>query len=145
MIQFRKKILIYPQFQLLIVGVNAFLMIVGFILNSFEITRAISRFKELGKTIQLNPDHSFFKLIEVQSANLYSSLILSFLFMLGLSGFITLVLSHRLAGPIVRLKSYLKEIASTGAVPAKLQFRKGDYFWDIPEVVNEAFDAVKPK
>lgn len=49
---------------------------------------------------------------------------------------IALVVSHRSAGPMFRLKRYLNEISS-GASPQPLQFRREDQFKDVQDAYNE--------
>jgi len=61
------------------------------------------------------------------------------------SALVMLVVSNRLAGPIVRLRRYFGDIAiKTDNVPP-LSFRKGDFFGDLPEVVNRAVQALQTK
>jgi hypothetical protein len=48
---------------------------------------------------------------------------------------IGLILSHKIIGPIKRLKSFFSEIADSG-YRHDLKFRDGDFFQDLPEVIN---------
>ena len=52
------------------------------------------------------------------------------------------VISHRLAGPLVRLRRFFQVIADTGQV-TNLSFRKGDYLSDLPPLVNKALGRLK--
>jgi methyl-accepting chemotaxis protein len=139
----RFRIIIYPNFQMTLILLNVLLAIFTFAINMMEASRAFSRFNELGQTIKLAPDHAFFKLIELQAGNLYSYMILSFLISIGISCLVTALLSHRLAGPIVRLRSYFQDIASSGKVSSELHFREGDFFSDLPENVNNALMSLR--
>jgi hypothetical protein len=138
----RTQYVIYPRFQFLLIAVNATLMLVSFAIIFFEASQTFSRFRHLGGVIQLSADHPYFKLIEFESSGMYASLILSFSLAILITSAVTLVISHRLAGPIVRLKSYFSEISKTGSVQSKLKFRDGDYFEDLPEVINSALDGL---
>ena len=53
-------------------------------------------------------------------------------------------LSHKIAGPLFKLKKYLEKIKS-GHSPGHLFFRKGDNFQDIAENFNEAMDVINEK
>ena len=141
----RKKILIYPRFQLLLIGVNILVTACTFGITIFQASQTFSRFQELGKMVQLPQDHSFFNLIEFQASTLHSKMIVSFFISIVLSAIMTLVISHRLSGPIVRLKSYFSEIAEKKGLSSQLHFRKGDFFADLPEVINRALQSLKSK
>ena len=44
----------------------------------------------------------------------------------------TLLLSHRIAGPIYRLVHFFSKTASTASIPETLRFRASDYFKSFP-------------
>jgi len=140
--QFRVKLIIYPRFQYLLIGINWVLIIGTFIITCYEASRTFSKFNAMGAMIQLPSDHPYFKLIEFESNGMYSSLIISFLLAILITGITTVLISHRLAGPIVRLKGYFGEIAKTGAVTYPLKFRDGDYFEDLPSIINLALEEL---
>ncbi len=48
----------------------------------------------------------------------------------------TVALTHRMAGPIVRLRGHIRPIAA-GEDVAPLTFRDGDFFTDVPPLFNE--------
>jgi hypothetical protein len=138
MLKFRKRLLVYPQFQLILISVNSILILGSFGLTLWEASRTFKEFQQIGQTIRLPENHAYFKLIDFQASSLYSNMILAFFAAIALSAVVTLVLSHRLAGPIVRLRSYFLDIAKTGKVRGALNFRHGDYFGDLPTAVNGA-------
>lgn len=143
----RVNFLIYPKFQLGMILINLFLIIFVFGVTFFQAFGTFRRFSEIGESIQLPPDHAYFRLIEFQGSRLYSSLIVSFTVAFILSGILTLLISHRLAGPIVRLRGYFRRIAQTRSVEEPLKFRERDFFDDLPDAINDAMDALgqKPK
>ena len=55
---------------------------------------------------------------------------------------LTIVISHRLSGPIYRLKKYFSDISNEG-YKEPLSFREGDYYSDLPDVVNKGIDKIK--
>ena len=55
---------------------------------------------------------------------------------IGLVFIASLLMSHKIAGPMVKLKNYLSDVRA-GEANYPLQFRDGDYFQDITEHVNQ--------
>lgn len=55
---------------------------------------------------------------------------------------VAIFMSHKVAGPIYKIQSFLKKVAE-GVNPGKLFFRTGDYFLELAEDYNEAMDQVK--
>src|SRR4051794_26046032 len=91
---FRKKLLIYPRFQLTLIVINALLMMGAFGISLYQSSEVFNRFVKLGNSIQLAPDHPYFQMIKFQSNSLYSHLILAFLVAILTASFTTLILSH---------------------------------------------------
>ncbi len=54
----------------------------------------------------------------------------------------TISLTHRMAGPIVRLRSHVRSLAAGEEVPP-LKFRDGDFFTDLPPLFNEMVETLK--
>lgn len=54
----------------------------------------------------------------------------------------TVSLTHRMAGPIVRLRGHIRAI-SEGSDVAPLKFRDGDFFTDLPPMFNEMMENVR--
>ncbi len=54
----------------------------------------------------------------------------------------SLFFSHRMAGPVYRIKSFLKGYISTGEAKY-LNFRKSDHFKDLAVLLNQAFKLVE--
>ena len=55
---------------------------------------------------------------------------------------ISIFFSHKIAGPLYKLKNYLIQIKE-GQTVDKLFFRKGDYFQEIAEEFNHAMDKIQ--
>jgi hypothetical protein len=58
---------------------------------------------------------------------------------------LTLLISHRMAGPINRLNGFFAHIVKTGEFPPEIRFRNGDFFQELPPKINEAFLAIKKR
>lgn len=133
----RKQFLIYPKFQLLLLGVNFGIMVAVCALVAIQAVRAFAEMHALGLSVQLPPNHPYFKFLEMQSHSLYSNVFLAFVAGVVVSAGVSLYLSHRLAGPIVRLTRYLKSYQET-KTGKPLRFRKDDFFSELPGLVNGA-------
>lgn len=57
-------------------------------------------------------------------------------------GVIGVFLSHKLAGPILRVESYLSEMAS-GKLTARIKVRKGDELVSLADRVNDLTDSLR--
>jgi signal transduction histidine kinase len=53
-----------------------------------------------------------------------------------------IIMTHRVAGPLYKLQKYLSGIRD-GHFGGKLFFRKGDYFHEVAEDINETFETIQ--
>ncbi len=140
----RTKYLIYPRFQLTLIGINAavLLLLVGAVL--FQLYRSFENLRERGLNAGIDPSHVYFRFLDHQASTVYSYLLVSLALGVFISFVTTLFLSHKLAGPVVRLHTYFKELAEGDVEKVKpLQFRKRDFFSTLPVVINEAISHLK--
>jgi hypothetical protein len=84
------------------------------------------------------PDHAFFRFISERQDEMTWIALACFFGILVISTAFGLVLSHRIAGPMYRLKRHFETVAKTG-VHAPLKFRDDDFFLEIPEAYNLQF------
>ena len=59
-----------------------------------------------------------------------------------LTFFICVFFSHKIAGPLYKLQKHLR-LLREGEHPGKLFFRKGDYFPELADDINETFDHME--
>ncbi|MCC7442984.1 MAG: hypothetical protein IT285_15230 [Bdellovibrionales bacterium] len=140
--RWRRSFLVYPGFQLGMVALNTGVLLAAFSAVGAQAFRAFGELRREGLRAELSADHSYFHFLQFQENHLTSYLLIGAMVGWALSLAVTLVYSHRLAGPIVRLRSYLRHVAETGQRPP-LEFREDDFFQDVPFLVNEAFDRVE--
>ena len=117
---------IYALFIIMSVGVISLLV-------SMEILRSFyNSFGALG-------DESFYN-----SVNIYFIIKVLILLVLGsiLIGGLSLFASHKIAGPIFRLNSSLKNLAK-GKYEERLKFRKNDYFQEVADNFNRMAESVE--
>ena len=135
-----KNILLIPQFQL---------KFLGYFLGLFFLTTAslystsylfFWRLKQKALNVGIPDGHVFFKFVENQKSDLdflFISLTLLNLFLLIGTGFI---ISHRIAGPLHKLKTYLGRLNPNSE---DFRFREKDFFKDLEPVINDLRNRLK--
>lgn len=140
----RRRILIYPQFQGTLIAINTLVLSVTFGILGTQVHRVYLKLKDMGTIAKLAPDHAYFGFVRYQADTVYWSLFLGFLLCLVVGTGLSLFFSHRLAGPLVRMRNYLQSLQEKGRGGIDpLQFRKRDYFSDLPEALNRALERVE--
>lgn len=138
----RKAFLINPSFQLRLMG-----WMIGMSLAPISIFLAAHYYffwnlKKLGQDIQLEPGHVYFRFLEGQSKTQLLIFLICSLLVVLIVALMGLILSHKIAGPIYRLKLHLTQ-SGKGEATRPLSFRKDDYFLELPAVVNDFIDSCK--
>lgn len=145
----RKKFLINPRFQISVikqmVALTCVVLAIFYGANSYHFWSL----KQQGLKIGLNPGHVFFKFVAEQRATMdLFFLVTSLLTLIAIVGF-GMLLSHRVAGPLHRLKRYLDECVANDESLPLLKFRENDYFPEVADAVNlrlqKSPDASAPK
>lgn len=140
----RHRILIYPEFQGTLIAVNTLVLSVTFGIIGTQVHRVYLKLKDMGSVARLAPDHAFFGFVKYQAELVYWALFLGFALCLVVGTALIIYFSHRLAGPLVRMRSYLVSIQERGLAGAEpLKFRKRDYFSDLPDALNLALIRVE--
>jgi hypothetical protein len=131
----RTNFLINPRFQLsfLAYTMGVSVLTIGF----FYAADAYFfwKFQQLGQGLGLPNNHVFFQFLDEQRAtkNTYYGIAavvtVSFLSIWGL------LLSHRVAGPLYRLRNHLNSVAR-GETISDVRFRKGDFFQEVADAYN---------
>lgn len=94
------------------------------------------------KIIALQPGNK--SNVEEGRAYLLSILALAQISFLGVIFVVSIIISHKIAGPMFKLKRYLQEIRS-GAPITKIYFRDGDSFQDIADEVSETMEFIQER
>ncbi len=134
----RKVLLVNPRFQFQFMAWMGGLAVAVVMVLHLAHDWFFYQLREQARLAGLTPDHVFFQFINSRQTELNLISVVSFIAILVVVGVIGLVLSHRIAGPMYRLKLHFEEVAKTG-VPQKLKFREGDFFLEIPEAYNLQF------
>lgn len=141
----RFKLLIYPKFQLTLLLGNL-LVIAGILLSVYiSVNRAFNKLYEDGVNAGLMENHAYFEFLRYQSLTILNSIIFAFIAGFIVSAVWMLLLSNKLAGPILRLRGFFGGIARGDSSYPKVSFRKGDFFTELPPLINDALEKIESK
>lgn len=135
-----KNLIINPrvQFKLIAVFSGVFFLTVSTLYSTIYLF--FWRFHEKAINVGIPEGHVFFKFLYEQKHNLdmlFVALIIVNFFVLILVG---IVISHRIAGPIEKLKNHLETIHDEAE---DFRLRENDFFSDISPVVNKLRERFK--
>ncbi len=134
----RKRLLINPGFQFRFMVWMSALAIGVIAVMHLAHQWFFYQLREQARVAGLEADHVFYRFIESRQTELDAITVLSFIAVVGVVSVVGLVLSHKIAGPMYRLRVHLEEFASTRS-PRPLKFRDGDFFTEIPDAYNLQF------
>ncbi len=138
----RRTLLIYPRFQLNLMVIILITFVICQLFILYQINHAFNYLNQSGIDLNLPQESLYFKFISVEKEIIFKNVILASVISSILMFFATAYLSHRVAGPIVRLRDYLKKISETNEVEP-ITFRKNDFFDWLPIEINRVFKNVK--
>jgi len=87
-------------------------------------------------------DPTKMQILEEQKIEIFTLLSLWVIGTLSLAFVVCIFISHKIAGPLHKLKEYLKDLPNQKIVP-KLVFRQGDYFSEIADIWNKSFGDIQ--
>ena len=133
-----KNFLIYPKFQLVLIGVNSLFMVLAFVFAYAGVSSGFDTLRQVGVDAKVSSTHPFFNYINLQEAFILKYLAIALAGALIITMIFSLVFSHRVVGPITKLTNDLKRVADGEDVTFK--FRKNDFFKELPELINKAIN-----
>lgn len=136
----RKQYLINPRFQFAVILFFLLMSFLTALFNYLVVYQIFNDFMHKGKMLGLPKEHIYFKFIGEQLSTfntfyLVSTALLVLMFVIG-----GIVFSNKIAGPMYRLHRHLNELTKTGKDLA-LNFRKKDFFLEIPEAFNNYLNS----
>ncbi len=139
----KRKLIINKEFQYkfglyLIVPVLLSLSIFWIGLELF-----FSRMNALGQASSLPPDHPFYTFIKIQKTDLSQSVLVAGVLISIVMLVWGLYVSRRIVGPIKKLHIHLDSINNQDELGKELEFRKNDFFQEIPVALNDMVKRVK--
>jgi len=133
----RFKFLVYPKFQLTLIIANIFVMLISFSAILFQLDRFYKKMSFMGQEAKITQNHTFFRFLEFQKSSMYSYLLIALIIGILFSLLITFFLSHKMAGPLIRIKSHFENL-ETKEKFEPINTRKGDFLKELPDAINKA-------
>ena len=136
-----KNYLIEPEFQLKLISYFAGLFVFTTITLYSTVFIFFWRLRQKALSVGIPAGHIFFQFIGNEKRDLdLTFALLAFVNLIVLIG-VGVVVSHRIAGPLHKLKGYLTRVISPEGPEFKL--RKNDFLRDLEPVVNELKTRIK--
>jgi len=124
-----------PKFQITFILVNWFFLSLLAYSSYYTVSDSFSLLRSIGERMRLSNSSGYMKFIASQELFILQNMIISVGLAFIVSMLVTLVLSHKVAGPVYRVKKYFEELDPDN--PEAIKFRQGDFFEDLPEVINQ--------
>ncbi|MGE0615533.1 MAG: hypothetical protein AB7P04_07820 [Bacteriovoracia bacterium] len=140
----RFRLLIFPRFQLVLVGTNLAIMFGVSLLTWLSVNHAFTGLMPAAGLDSMETEF-YQKFIDYQTTTMQLRLFVALGLGIVVSSIVTLLISHRFSGPLVRLRGYFQSIADGHHPIPRLEFRHGDFLDDIPPVVNDAIDTIQKR
>ena len=137
------NILIDPKFQFKMLGYFIALFLISTISLYSTTFLFFYRLKEKALNVGIPDGHIFFKFLGNQQHDLdklfLSLTIFNFFLLMGV-GFI---ISHRIAGPIYKLKKHLRQISEMSEESEEFKLRESDFFHELEPLVKDLKGKIK--
>ncbi len=134
---FRRKFLTHPRFQLLLLGVNLGTLSLSSLVIWVSVQNTLLDLKPVAGLSGVEAEH-FKNYLDYQIHNFQNSMLMALAIGLLFAGTVTLFISHRIAGPLIRLRNYFENLARGDDPISKISFRDGDYLNELAPVINDA-------
>ncbi len=135
---------IYPTFQLSLIISNLLVSTLCMLLIHYKMVEFFEKLKQVGEKASLPLDNPYFEFINYSEEIMLSNLNWTLGLSVFLSTALSIYLSHKAVGPMYRLKLFFTQI-NNGEDKDSVQFRKGDFFSDLPVIINSALSKLKSK
>jgi hypothetical protein len=142
---YKRKYLVYPKFQMTLIVMNSLVTVVLFTMTVLLVVKSHVYLETVVKQTRLPGQNIFIQMLDQQLRSLLIYMGMATFIGVLFTGIATLLLSHKLAGPMIKLRRYFGEIEKNGNFREDLNFRKNDFFLDLPPTINKALHALKKK
>jgi len=135
----RKVLLIDPKFQLRFLSFTMGILIIVMVTLYISISIFFANFRNLALDLGIEARNPLFYFLHTQQSKM--NLLLGILFLVLTLIFLIwgLFVSHRIAGPIYRLKKELIHYLETGK-QKKIFLREKDYFSDLADLISKVIN-----
>jgi len=134
---------IYPPLQFALIIVNVIIISLSTAVIYFKIMDSFNTLKNIGKEAGLVEGHPYFSFLDSTINIISINIAWTFTLSLFLTIAASIYLSHKIVGPIYRLKQYFLQMSESEEKRRPLSFRDGDYYSDLPGIINKALDNLK--
>ena len=131
----RRRKLVKPGVQLALSGIFAGISIISLLLQALLFSSILAHTAE---RMPVGGDY----LMDLMPDLLLRSVLFSFGIVLPLTIAVGILATFRIVGPIHRFETYLKGVIQ-GAQLGPCKIRKGDAFWDMCTLINEATEPIR--
>ena len=139
-------ILCYPKFQLMILANTVFSLGIVYSFTLISLRDSFRTLRSNGEALALPHEHAYFKIFEMNYDKIQSAVGLGFLAGVTVAVIGTLILCHAMVGPLVRMGQYFEDLEKKPESPRRaLNFRKGDFLYDLAQSVNRGLCIVEKK
>ena len=142
---YKKKYLVYPKFQMTLILLNSVVTLILFVLTSLLVIRSNLFLENIVRQAKLPAQDIFFQMLDQQLKSLMTYMGFAVFVAVTVTGLLTLYISHKLAGPMIKLRRYFGDIEKSGSIAEDLTFRSNDFFQDLPPTINRALKALKKR
>lgn len=132
----RKSFLINPKFQINVISKVFVLALVNNLIFFGTIHYFFVDLKDTALNIGLPKTHIFFTFLELEYHDILWLVLLASVLSFCLIVFFGVLISHKIAGPLHQLSQALVSMTEGGKAQ-EISFRKGDYFQDLNQTVNQ--------
>ncbi|MBI3557504.1 MAG: hypothetical protein HY074_14665 [Deltaproteobacteria bacterium] len=140
----RRKLLINEHFQLHFIGFTAVISLAACVFFYVASSYFFMTYHEYAVEVGLRPSDPFFRVLynmEMLLTHIFIGTSVGVLLVSIVGG---LIFSHRVAGPMYRMRRHLEAVAR-GETWANVGFRKKDYFEDVAVAYNDQMHYVRQK
>lgn len=137
-----KRFLLNPKFQINFILTTVFFNILLSLSFFLAARSSFSSFKSQGRSAGIPETHVFFQFITKQENAFYINMGISFIIITIIACIYGVMKSHKIAGPMYRLHVEFDRMKKNKALH-KFNFRKKDFFQEIPEAFNDALDDLE--
>jgi hypothetical protein len=136
-----RNYLIYPSFQWRLVMMMMGLSLISALSLVIFQYYAFEALNEIALEYSLPDSHPFFMFLKQFQESFYVVLFSSLTVSVVFSFILGFLISHKVAGPLVKMRHRFNEIADKTEPDGKIFFRQGDFFQDVADAYNRRFDA----
>ncbi len=139
-----RNLVIHPKFQLPIIITNLAVLLVFFTIAWIGTQNALIDLKPAAGLSGMESEF-FRKYVDYQAAQIQRALLIALGVGLPLTAGITLIITHRIAGPLVRLRCFFQSIVDGMSPNRQLEFRDGDFLREMEPLISSAIEKIQER